>query len=96
MTADPPITIYTTPSCRPCKRVIGQLEKSGLEFQVVDLSLPEHADAKTYVTEVLGARSTPVVVSDVHDPIIGYEPLKLKALITAVSLGSSLTLNGEE
>lgn len=83
---DAPTTVYTNPGCRPCKRVIGLLEKAGVEHEVVDLSLPEHADAHAYVTEVLGARSTPVVVSDVAEPIIGYEPVQLKALISSLKL----------
>ncbi len=59
-----------------------------MPFETVDISLPEFSDAKTYVTEVLGAKSTPVVVSDVFEPIIGYQPDKIKQLVAALASGA--------
>jgi glutaredoxin len=35
------ITVYTTPTCQPCKAVIRKLEREGLEPLVVDLTHPE-------------------------------------------------------
>lgn len=66
--------------------MIDKLDKSGLTFEVVDIDDPKFSDARTYVTEVLGAKSTPVVVADDHEPIIGYQPEKLKALVSALTL----------
>lgn len=76
------VTVYTKPGCRPCKRIIETLQQFGVEMEIVDLEDPQFSDAKTYVTEVLGARSTPVVVSDSHPPIIGYQPEKIKQLVS--------------
>jgi glutaredoxin-like protein NrdH len=84
-----PITVYTRPDCRPCKRVLARLLGAELEFEVVDLSEPVHAEALNYVTNVLKATSVPVIVTDTHDPIIGYQPEKMKSLIR------DLTLNGD-
>ncbi|QBJ01143.1 NrdH-like glutaredoxin [Mycobacterium phage Arissanae] len=74
-----PITIYTQPGCRPCHRVQEKLEEAGLDYDVVNLLTNE--EAKTYVTKVLNATSVPVIVSDVRDPIIGYQPDELADLI---------------
>lgn len=82
----PAVTVYTNPGCRPCKRVLAKLRGAEIDFHEVDLSLPEHEDARSYVQNVLGASSVPVIVSDVHDPIIGYDPTKLKSLIAALAL----------
>ncbi|MDV6975293.1 glutaredoxin domain-containing protein [Mycobacterium intracellulare] len=79
------VTVYSQPGCRPCKRIMDQLSAFGVPFEVVDISLPEFSDAKTYVAEVLGAKSTPVVVSDVYEPIIGYQPDQIKQLVAALT-----------
>lgn len=75
--------VYTQPGCLPCKRVINKLLEAGVPIEVVDISL--HEEAKTYVTQVLGAKSTPVIVSDVMEPILGYQPDKLKELIVTLN-----------
>ncbi|QFG08639.1 NrdH-like glutaredoxin [Mycobacterium phage Vanisoa] len=74
-----PITIYTQPGCRPCHRIMQKLDDNGLDYDVVDLT--RNAEAKTYVTDVLKASSVPIIVTDVLDPIIGYDPTKLDELI---------------
>jgi glutaredoxin-like protein NrdH len=96
VTDHPPITVYTAPGCRSCKRVIDTLEASGLDLEVVDLSDPAFADARTYVTEVLGAKSVPVVVSEAYDVIIGYQPDMLNRLIETYRYVRGLTSNGEK
>jgi glutaredoxin-like protein NrdH len=73
------IIVYSQPDCRPCKRVISKLEDESVEFEVVDIS--EDQTAWQFVTEMLGARSTPVIDSE-FGPILGYDPDKLKQLIT--------------
>ncbi|QBJ00242.1 NrdH-like glutaredoxin [Mycobacterium phage Pharaoh] len=75
-----PVTIYTQPGCRPCHRVQEKLEEAGIDYDVVDLTRNE--EARTYVTDVLKAASVPVIVTDVRDPIIGYQPDEVKDLIT--------------
>lgn len=75
----PPVTVYGQPGCRPCKRTRALLDGAEIDYEYVDLTVND--DARTYVTSVLKASSVPVVVSDTHDPIIGYQPDKLRALI---------------
>lgn len=89
----PPVTVYTQPHCLPCKRVLAKLRGAEIPHEVVDLT--ENDDARSYVTNVLKATSVPVVVSDVHPPIIGYHPDKLKALIDALALTSNESENHE-
>ncbi|BBC43617.1 glutaredoxin [Mycobacterium phage AN9] len=74
-----PITVYTQPKCRGCERVKDQLDKAGVDYDVVDLT--KYDEAKTYVTHVLKASSVPVIVTDTHEPIIGYQPDKVDELI---------------
>ncbi|ASR86160.1 NrdH-like protein [Mycobacterium phage BobSwaget] len=74
-----PVTVYTQPLCKPCDRVKEKLTAAGIEFEAVDLL--QNAEAYTYVKNVLKASSTPVIVTDTHDPIIGYQPDKLAELI---------------
>ncbi|KRD08617.1 NrdH-redoxin [Mycobacterium sp. Root265] len=76
-----PITVYTSPGCKPCERVKQMLEDAGVEYDAVNLMTKENEDAYVYVTEVLHVRSTPVVVTDTHNPIVGYQPDKIKELI---------------
>ncbi|AMW64137.1 glutaredoxin [Mycobacterium phage EvilGenius] len=74
-----PVTVYTQPLCKPCDRVKEKLTAAGIEFDAVDLSA--NAEAYTYVRDVLKARSTPVILTDAFDPIIGYQPDKLAELV---------------
>jgi glutaredoxin-like protein NrdH len=66
------------------------LKHAGIEYETVNLDLPQHEDAMSYVANVIGAKSVPVTVSDVYPPILGYQPEKLKELVSA------LTLNNQE
>ncbi|AOZ61294.1 NrdH-like glutaredoxin [Mycobacterium phage DarthPhader] len=74
-----PVTVYTQPGCRACVRVIEKLADKGIAHDVVNLD--NNPEAKTYVTEVLNAASVPVIVTDTHEPIIGYHPEKVADLI---------------
>lgn len=73
------VTVYTQPQCRSCDRVKSKLVDAGVEFEAIDiLQDPASYD---FVKNVLGARSVPVVVSDVMAPIFGYQPDRLQHLI---------------
>jgi glutaredoxin-like protein NrdH len=74
-----PVTLYTQPLCKACDRVKDRLTEAGVAFDAVDIT--QNADAYTYVRDVLGAGSVPVIVTDTHKPIIGYQPDKLAELI---------------
>ncbi|QDP44640.1 NrdH-like glutaredoxin [Mycobacterium phage NothingSpecial] len=74
-----PVTVYSQPLCKPCDRVKEKLAKAGIEFD--DVNIMTNDEAYTYVSKVLGASSTPVIVTDVMEPIIGYHPDKVAELI---------------
>ena len=76
------VIVYTQPDCLPCKRVINKLREAGIEPEVVDVS--KNLCAKDYLARWLKAKSTPVIEADGFDPIIGYQPDKLKELIDAL------------
>ena len=82
-----PVTVYTKPGCWPCIRVKRKLEDAGIAFEVVDITLGCYEEAFIYVTETLGAKSVPVIVTDDLDPIIGYQPDKLAELIEYYTQG---------
>ena len=74
-----PVTVYSQPGCQPCRLVKKRLYDAGIEFEDVDITKNE--DARTYVTEVLGASTVPVIVTDTHDPIVGFRLEQLTELI---------------
>ncbi|BBX09452.1 hypothetical protein MAIC_42550 [Mycolicibacterium aichiense] len=74
-----PVTIYTQPGCGPCTVVKELLEEAGIDYDAVDVTL--NSEAYDYVTKVLKLRSTPVIVTDTHDPIVGDDRDKLQDLI---------------
>jgi glutaredoxin len=83
------VTVYSKTVCKVCDRVKLELKHAGITYETVNLDLPEHAEAKSYVENVIGARSVPVIVSDVLPPILGYQPDKLKQLATLLSEAES-------
>lgn len=57
------ITVYTTPTCIPCRGTKRQLARLGLDFEEVDVS--QDSEALAFCLS-LGHKSTPVVyVNDV-------------------------------
>lgn len=77
------ITLYTKPACVQCNATKRQLDKAGLEYDVVDLM--EDAEALEAV-KALGYQQAPVVMAD-GDHWAGFRPDKIKAL--AASLASA-------
>ncbi|QGH79732.1 NrdH-like glutaredoxin [Gordonia phage Anon] len=74
-----PVTVYGQPGCRPCERVKTQLAAKGIEFEYVDISTDD--EARTYVVDVLKASSTPVIVTEHLDPMIGYDTSKFRQIV---------------
>ena len=75
------VIVYTQPGCLPCKRVIDKMWDAGIDPEIIDIS--RDLVSKDYLTRWLGAKSTPVIEADGFDPVIGYQPDKLKEIIGA-------------
>jgi hypothetical protein len=54
---------------------------------MVDITLEVNAGHRADV-EALGAKGVPVIVSEFHEPILGFRPDELKALIEAYKSSS--------
>lgn len=72
------ITVYTKPACVQCNATYKALDKHGLEYQVVDISLDD--EARDYVM-ALGYLQAPVVVVD-EEHWSGFRPDRIKAVAT--------------
>ncbi|MCD5315566.1 glutaredoxin-like protein NrdH [Kineosporia babensis] len=71
------ITVYSKPACVQCDATHRALEKSGLAYEVVDIT--ENAEAREYVL-ALGYLQAPVVVAG-EDHWSGYRPDRIRALV---------------
>ncbi len=72
----PTIVVYTKPACVQCNATYKALDKQGLWYDVVDISLDD--EARDYVM-ALGYLQAPVVVAgDEHWS--GFRPDRIKAL----------------
>lgn len=75
------ITVYTKPACVQCNATYKALDKSGIEYDKVDISVD--SDAREYVMS-LGYLQAPVVVAgDEHWS--GFRPDRIKALTRAAA-----------
>lgn len=70
------VTVYTKPSCVQCKMTYKALDKTGVTYDVVDIT--EDAQARDYVM-ALGYLQAPVVVAG-GDHWSGFRPDRIKAL----------------
>ncbi|WP_396926976.1 redoxin NrdH [Mycolicibacterium sp.] len=76
------ITVYTKPACVQCNMTYKALDKTGLTYDVVDIS--EDAEARDYVMS-MGYLQAPVVVAG-GEHWSGFRPDRIKALAsTALS-----------
>ena len=73
------ITVYSKPACVQCTATYKALDKQGINYQKVDISLD--AEARDYVM-ALGYLQAPVVVAD-SDHWSGFRPDRIKALAGA-------------
>lgn len=81
------ITLYTKPACVQCNATKRQLDKAGLEYDVVDLM--EDAEALEAV-KALGYQQAPVVMAD-GDHWAGFRPDKIKALAASYASAQAVT-----
>lgn len=75
------ITVYTKPACVQCTATKRALDKAGLEYEMVDISLDD--EAREYVM-ALGHLQAPVVVAG-EDHWSGFRPDRIKALSVAAA-----------
>lgn len=80
MTTDAPVTLYSQPGCGPCVGVKSYLQRSGIPFEIRDITADPEAHAR--VVE-LGYTGTPVIEHpDGH--FKGYDPEKLESIRVAL------------
>lgn len=73
------ITVYSKPACVQCTATKKALDRAGLEYEVVDISVD--ADAREYVM-ALGHLQAPVVVAE-DDHWSGFRPERIRGLAAA-------------
>ncbi|MEX0428755.1 mycoredoxin [Nocardioides sp. DS6] len=78
-----PFTMYTTPWCGYCKRLMGQLEREGISYEIVDIEqVPEAAQIVESVND--GNQTVPTLVyadgTSMTNPSIMQVKEKLAAL----------------
>ncbi|WP_018296176.1 glutaredoxin-like protein NrdH [Corynebacterium lubricantis] len=75
------ITVYTKPACVQCTATKKALDKAGLEYNLVDISLDE--SARDYVL-ALGYLQAPVVEVD-GEHWSGFRPERIRTLVEAAA-----------
>ncbi len=70
------ITIYSKPDCMQCHATYRALDKQGLDYTVVDISVEAEA---VRTVESLGYRQLPVVVAG-EDHWSGFRPERIRQL----------------
>lgn len=75
------VTVYTKPACVQCNATYKALDKQGLEYEIVDISVDD--EAREYVM-ALGYLQAPVVVAG-GDHWSGFRPDRIKALATVAA-----------
>src|SRR4029079_17920635 len=80
------ITVYTKPACVQCNATYKALDKQGIAYEKVDISLD--SEARDYVM-ALGYLQAPVVVAG-NDHWSGFRPDRIKSLTSAFE-GAAVT-----
>ena len=70
------ITVYTKPECVQCTATKKALDKAGLAYELIDISLDD--EARDYVM-ALGYLQAPVVIAD-DEHWSGFRPGRIKEL----------------
>jgi glutaredoxin-like protein NrdH len=74
------VTVYTKPACVQCNATYKALDKQGIAYEKVDITLD--SEARDYVM-ALGYLQAPVVVAG-NDHWSGFRPDRIKGLAGAV------------
>ena len=75
------ITIYSKPNCVQCTATYRAMDKAGLSYETVDISLDAQALEQV---KSLGYAQAPVVVAG-EDHWSGFRPDRIKAVAAAVA-----------
>lgn len=75
------VTVYTKPACVQCNATKKALDKAGLDYELVDISVDD--TARDYVMG-LGYLQAPVVVAG-DDHWSGFRPDSIKAIAAAAA-----------
>ena len=75
------ITVYTKPACVQCNATFRALDKAGVDYAKVDITVD--SDARDYVMGLGYLQAPVVVVGDDHWS--GFRPDRIKALATAAA-----------
>ncbi|WP_405177624.1 glutaredoxin-like protein NrdH [Nocardia sp. NBC_01377] len=75
------VTVYTKPACVQCNATYKALDKVGVEYEVIDISVND--EARDYVM-ALGYLQAPVVVAG-EDHWSGFRPDRIKSLATVAA-----------
>lgn len=71
------VTVYTKPSCVQCNATYRALDKAGIEYTSIDITVD--AEARDLVM-ALGYLQAPVVITDTGDHWSGFRPDRLAKL----------------
>ncbi|MBY3151278.1 glutaredoxin-like protein NrdH [Rhizobium laguerreae] len=71
------VVVYSTPSCVQCKQTYRELDKKGIAYKVVDLSVDEAAMSRV---RGLGYAQAPVVEVGADNMWQGFRPDLIKKL----------------
>ncbi|AKE39800.1 Ribonucleoside-diphosphate reductase class Ib glutaredoxin subunit [Corynebacterium camporealensis] len=75
------ITVYTKPACVQCNATKKAMDRAGLDYDLVDISLDD--EARDYVM-ALGYVQAPVVVAG-SEHWSGFRPERVKALASVAA-----------
>lgn len=75
------ITVYTKPACMQCTATKKALDRAGLEYELVDITMD--SQALDYVM-ALGYTAAPIVVAD-GEHWSGFRPDRIKSLAAQVA-----------
>ncbi|MGO2778223.1 glutaredoxin family protein [Glutamicibacter arilaitensis] len=74
------VTLYSTPSCGPCRGLEGSFKRAGIAFTKVNLALPTNAELVASL-KARGLTQTPIVIAgDIE--FSGMQPDKIEKVIS--------------
>jgi len=74
------LTLFTQPDCPPCRVLKSFLSERGFEFEERDVSVD--AEAREDLVTKYNSRSTPTLVIDEDEVLIGFDPDHLEQVLS--------------